>query len=405
MKVIIYFYNRLFDPVIQSNFWLYVKELLSSPGNPYEFHLITYEDPKYPLTESQSELVDQWLGQGLHWTPLNWHAGSSLSRKLQDVASGLGVVFQLRLKGYKHIVSLNSVAGAFAYLYGSICGLKLWMYQYEPHSEYAVDNGIWSEQSLQYKLTHFLERRAAHFATVISSGTCFMQERLEKDWKVKASFFKIPSVANSQKFALDPEVRQRLREEWGIADRWVLLYPGKFGDLYYKEEFAWMYRWLHELEPKLFLLIVTPHSDEEVHQLMQVAGLTPNIYKIAHANYDEIQNYYFASDFGIISVPPGPSKKFISNIKVGEYLCAGLPYLITRGVSEDYVYAETKGVGVVVDDFREKDIREAWPAMKDLLEGDAEERRQHCREVGLDYRGFDSLLPVFERALARLVQS
>ena len=268
-----------------------------------------------------------------------------------------------------------------------------------------MDNGIWSEESLQYKLTHFLERRAAHFATVISSGTCFMQDRLEKDWKVNASFFKVPSVANSQKFLLDTEIRDRLRKEWGVSDRWVLLYPGKFGDLYYKEEFAWMYRWLLELEPKLFLLIVTPHTDEEVHALMQVADLDPDSYKIAHANYDEIQNYYFASDFGIISVPPGPSKKFISNIKVGEYLCAGLPYLITRGVSEDYVYAETKGVGVVVDDFCEKDIREAWPAMQELLETSPEERRRHCRDVGLEYRGFDSLLPIFKRALARLVEA
>jgi hypothetical protein len=402
-KVIIYFYNRLFDPVIQSNFWLYITEYLADPNSPYEFHLVTYEDERLPLDSSQLTLVHQWTSRGLGWTPLRWHPGSSLKCKIQDLMMGFLAVTRLRLQGFRHIVSLNSVAGAFAYLFSLVCGLKLWMYQYEPHSEYAVDNGIWRIESKQYKLAHFLERQAAYFATAISSGTRFMEERLTRDWGVKARFFKIPSVANSEKFQPDETIRARLREEWGITDRWVLLYPGKFGDLYYREEFAWMYRWLQKLEPRFYLLIVTPHSDEEVHALLAGAGVPRDSYRIEHSDYSQIQDFYFASDFGIISVPPGPSKKFISNIKVGEYLCAGLPYLIVRGVSEDYLYAEEKKVGVVVDDFSQSQIEAALPTISGYLAGDTTALRQHCRKVGLQYRGFQALQPVFDAALSYLV--
>ena len=101
----------------------------------------------------------------------------------------------------------------------------------------------------------------------------------------------------------------------------------------------------------------------------------------------------------MIAVPPGPSKKFISNIKVGEYLCAGLPYLITRGVSEDYLFAEENEVGVVVDDFTESDIKAAWPKIQDYFERDPDERRKHCRDKGLGYRGFDTLNPRFRYAI------
>ena len=73
--------------------------------------------------------------------------------------------------------------------------------------------------------------------------------------------------------------------------------------------------------------------------------VNPEDYTITHSDYENIHKYASASDFAIISVPPGPSKKFISNIKVGEYLCAGMPFLITRGVSEDYIYAQEKEVG------------------------------------------------------------
>ncbi len=176
------------------------------------------------------------------------------------------------------------------------------------------------------------------------------REGWKSEWKSKAKFIRIPTVANDKKFIFDRDIRERTRRELSIPEcQWVLYYPGKFGDLYYREEFAWMYRWLKEEEPRFHLLIVTPHSDEEVKELFDKAGVDPKDYTVRHSDYENIHKYHFASDFAIISVPQGPSKKFISNIKVGEYLTAGLPFLINKGVSEDYIYATEKRVGVVVD--------------------------------------------------------
>jgi hypothetical protein len=402
-KVIIFLYNRFFDPVIQSNCWLYVRTLLEENDPRYRFHLITYEDDRFPLSPEQSALVERWRSMGLEWTQLRWHPGTSLKNKGLDVWAGFCQVARLRLRGYRAIISLASVAGAYAYLYALSLGMRLFLYQYEPHSEYALDNKMWRPGSLQYRIMHRLERLSAHFATVIGSGTRFMQQRLQQEWRVKAKFFKIPSVADDQKFQFRPADRQEVRQELGIAaDTRVLLYPGKFGDLYYRTETAWMYRWLRELDSSLHLIMITPHQDEEVEQLFSEAGVSRASYSIVHCDYARIQRYYSAADMGVIAVPPGPSKKFISNIKVGEYLCSGLPYLITRGVSEDYCYAEEQNVGVVVDDFREKDIKEAWPAMERYFRMDPDERRSHCREVGLGYRGFRNLNPVFRQALAAL---
>lgn len=402
-KIIIFLYNRLFDPLIQSNFWLYIKEYLKSEETPYDFHLVTYENPRFPLSDAEEALVQEWKKQGLKWTPLLWHQGSGLKEKFVDLFHGLKVVSKLRLQGYNHIVTLGSVAGTYAYTYALPLRMKLFLYQFEPHSEYAVDNGMWSRESKQYKISHFLEKKAALYATTIASGTVFMQERVKDIWQSKADFIRIPTVANDKKFLFDPTLRKQTRQALGIAeDAWVLYYPGKFGDLYYKEAFAWMYKWLKEEEARLHLLIVTPHTDEEVKALFGSAGVDAKEYTVVHTSYDEIHKYHFASDFAIISVPPGPSKKFISNIKVGEYLCAGLPFLITKGVSEDYIYATEKDVGVVVDDFVKEEIKNAWSEIKAYLERDKESLRKHCREVGLAYRGFDVLNEKFKSALVSL---
>jgi hypothetical protein len=342
----------------------------------------------------------------LKWTTLTWHPGTGLKGKFLDLFAGFRAVMALRGQGYGRIVTLGSVAGTYAYLYALVLRMKLFMYQYEPHSEYALDNGMWAPESLQYKISNLLEYRAAKFASVIASGTRFMQQRLESEWRVKAKFFKIPTVVNDRKFLFNDSIRQQTRQELGLAsDAKVLFYPGKFGSLYYRAETAWMYRWLKQFDPKLHFLIVTPHTDEEVHAIFKEAGLNSSEYSIVHCDYEQIHRYYFAADFAVIAVPPGPSKQFISNIKVGEYLCAGLPFLITRGVSEDYWFAENKQVGVVVDDFVQPEVEKAWPKIKSYLDMDPGVRREHCRTEGVAYRGFESLNPVFKQAMQALIQA
>ena len=403
-KVIIFLYNQFFDPLIQSNFWLYIKDYLENNNNLYQFHLVTYENPDFPLTDEQEVLVQQWQSMGLEWSSLTWHQGQGLKNKFHDLLGGFILVSKLRFKGYNHIVTLGSVAGTYAYIYSFILRLRLFLYQFEPHSEYAIDNKMWAEGSLQYKISHYLEKKAAKFAKVVASGTIFMQQRVKDEWKSKTNFIRIPTVADDKKFVFNEKDRNEIRERLKInKEKWVLYYPGKLGDLYYREEFAWMYKWLKEEEPRLHLLIVTSHSDEEVKSLFDIAGVPSDDYTIAHSVYDNIHKYASASDFAIISIPPGPSKKFISNIKVGEYLCAGLPFLITRGVSEDYIYAEEKDVGVVVDDFVKEDVKKAWPEIKAYLTKDSNSLRQHCREIGLAYRGFDRLNKSFKGALQSLV--
>ena len=401
--IIIFLYNRLFDPLIQGNFWLYIKDYLQDPDAPVRFHVITYEDPRHPLTDAQKALVGQWRKQGLEWTALTWHPGMSLVQKFRDVLSGLVAVARLRMKGYCHIAALGSVAGSFAHFCALPLRMRLFLYQYEPHSEVSRDAGAWDEKSLQFRLARFFERRSAEYAHVIASGTRFMGDRLHDEWGVRGKFFRIPTVVNENKFSHDAAVESDVRRQLGIGkDQPVLFYSGKFGGLYYATEIPRAFAWLREYEPRLHMLIVTPNEDDYVHGLFSGAGVDRSHYSVCHSSYDEIERYYFAGDMGLITIPPGPGQKFRSSIKVGEYLCAGMPFLTPTGVSEDYLHAIERNVGVVVEDFDEPSIRKAWPEIKRYLDMDRSARRAHCRAFGIEYRGFSSLNPVFRAAIDAL---
>lgn len=403
--IIIFLYNRLFDPLIQGNFWLYIKSYLDDPDVNVRFHVITYEDPQHPLTNQQLQAVERWKSQGMEWTPLTWHSGMGLHRKLRDVLSGFATIAGLWKRGYRHIAALGSVAGSFAYMCALPLRMRLFLYQYEPHSEVSYAAGAWSKSSIQYRLAHYFERKSAEYAHVIASGTRFMGQRLKDDWGVRAEFFRVPTVVNEDKFSFDPEMAARMRVELGLdPDQPVLFYTGKFGGLYYDIEIARAFSILREYEDRLHLLIVTPNDDAYVHGLFEKAGVDKSHYSVCHSSYDDIERFYFVGDLGLITIPPGPGQEFRSSIKVGEYLCAGMPFLTPAGVSEDYLHATEQDVGVVVDDFSEAAIRGAWPEIKRYLDMDRDARRVHCRSFGISYRGFSSLNPVFRKAIAALVK-
>jgi hypothetical protein len=327
----------------------------------------------------------------------------SLWQKTKDVLSGFRTLVALRAKGFRHVVALGSIAGSFAYMCAKPLRMRLFLYQYEPHSEVSRDAGAWAESSRQFRLARHFERTSAEFAHVIASGTRFMGARLKDEWGVRAQFFRIPTVVSEEKFHYDEATARRMRDELGLApDQPVLFYTGKFGGLYYSVEIARAFAWLREYEPRLHLLIVTPNDDAYVRSLFDDAGVDPAAYSICHSSYDEIERFYFVGDMGLITIPPGPGQKFRSSIKVGEYLCAGMPFLTPAGVSEDYIHATEQGVGVVVADYSEAAIRGAWPEIKAYLDMDRAARRDRCRRFGIAYRGFSSLNPVFRAAIDAL---
>ena len=408
-KVIIYLYNRFNDPLIQSNLWLYIDKIAET--DKYKFTLVTYEntatldheEKDYRLKNDEIQKIISKLGEkNIDWIRLDWFSGKSIYNKFKCFNAGFKKIRELKKQGYENIIALGTVAGSFAYIFSKVLRLNLYLYQYEPHSEYSLDTGYWTKSSLGYRLLNYLERKSAFNAKVISSGTRHMEERL-KGWKTKASFYKIPSVVNQDKFIYSKANANYIKEKYNIPlNKKVILYAGKFDGLYFNEENPQMFSYLRSFNNEFHILIVTLNPLEEIKSLFAKYGLTENI-TITSSTYGDIDKYLSAANFGIVSVESGPSKKFVSNIKVGEYLSTGLPYLICKGISEDDWYAEHRDVGVVVKDFSKEEIEKAYPKIEAYLNMPPAQLKTHCREVGVEYRRFKNLYPIFQKAIEKLI--
>ncbi|MGI4862324.1 MAG: hypothetical protein ACRYFZ_00260 [Janthinobacterium lividum] len=402
-SVIVYVYNSADDPLFKGNLLPLLMQM-SSRQLDLRFELITYEQVQYPLTAQQrAERQREWAAANINWHPLTWHSGSmKLLKKTYDLTVGLLLCAKLRLAGAQSILAMCTVAGSFAFIIAKILGLRYFGYQYEPHSEFMRDCGVWPEQSLAYRGLHYVEGLVGRHADILSTGTSHMIDRLEA-WHSPARAYRLPTGVDETRFQFTAEGRARVRARHHLpADQPVVLYLGKFGDLYYDHEVAELFRALLDKLPNLHFLVATPDPPARIAAMMGQAGLPPERVTITRSAYEEVPAYISAADFGIVAVPPLPSQRFRSPIKVGEYLCCGLPYLVCQGVSEDDAVALRDHVGVVVEGFTPAEAWRVVPQIEALLTEDKNTLRARCRQAGIAYRGLDQFVTVANEIFKQL---
>lgn len=366
----------------------------------YGFHAITYEQERFLIPARERPAFDSSLrAENIHHYPLRWGPGR-LSRKAWEFMRAFWLSARIRLRHRpRAILALGNVAGAFGYIIGRALGMKVIIFTYEPHSEFMRDCGVWSATSLKYRLLHLMEYQMGIHADYIATGTLHMVNRL-RAWGSRAKVVRIPSCVDDERFLHLPEARAQIRGRLEATGRPVFVYAGKFGDLYYNDEIATLCAKLRELIPDSYFLVLTPNPVEEVRPLFERQGLAkPQDLHVTFAEFEDMPRWLSAADMGIVAVPPLPSQRYRSPIKVGEYLACGLPYIVCRGVSEDDIWAEKHNVGVVLDSFTDDSIRRERSRIRGLLDEEPTSRRGRCREVGLAYRGKSVAVEGFAKIL------
>ncbi|WP_375416592.1 hypothetical protein [uncultured Hymenobacter sp.] len=402
-SVIVYVYNSADDPLFKGNLLPLLVQMTARQPD-LRFELITYEQEQYPLTAAQrAERQQTWAAANIHWHPLTWHSGSfKLLKKSYDLTLGMLLCAKLRLSGSRSILAMCTVAGSFAFIIAKALGLKYFGYQYEPHSEFMLDCGIWSERSLAYRGLHYVEGLVGRHADLLSTGTSHMIDRLDA-WQSPARAYRLPTGVDESRFEFTEGGRAAIRARHSLpTDQPVVLYLGKFGDLYYDREIGELFRALLDELPDLHFLVATPDPPARIATLMATAGLPAERVTITRSAYEEVPAYISAADLGIVAVPPLPSQRFRSPIKVGEYLCCGLPYLVCRGVSEDDLVAVRDHVGVVVEAFTPAEARRVAPQVAAFLAEDKAALRARCRAAGIAYRGLDQFVSVADGIFQQL---
>ncbi len=385
-SILIYTQNSFFDPLFYGTCIAYFKELTKDKA--FEFHVISHEQKQYSLPkENYESKINELQGFQIYHYPLQWKSlRFKLLAKLIEFLQGLYLVSKLQRKHRcKAIFALANIAGAYAYYISKLFRLKLILFTYEPHSSFMVETGTWNRKSLKYKLLNRIEYRMGMKADYIATGTKYMVDQL-KNWGSRAKIYRVPSCIDESIFDFNAEARNKIRQQLKIEDKTVFVYVGKFGDLYYHFETISLFKTLFDHIRQAHFLVLTPNDKHEIEGIFEKFQLPKSSYYIDCVEISQVPMYLSASDFGIVAVPPLPFQKFRSPIKVGEYLCCGIPYLVCKGVSEDDEWAIQQQVGVVLKDFSTPSVKEKIPEIEKYISENKEQQRIRCRETGISYR-------------------
>lgn len=396
--IICFVYNSYRDPLCSGLMVKYIKDLDQSGCF---FHLITFEQPSFALDEtSELKEKEKLLAQNIQWYPLRFKTGRLLLfKKLLNLFSAFFLLLRLKIKYRPElIIAFANVAASMSYVCSRILRIPLCIFSFEPHSEFLAELGMWNRKGIKYRIMHSLEWKAGLNAKYVFTGTRYMVDHL-KSLGARGVIKKLPTGIDSDFFQFDEKKRIEIRTDLGLRDRPVLIYPGKFGDLYIKEEMAELCSMLIKHRPDFFFIFLTGTDRATIINWFDQHGISPESILVKKVAYEEVPGYLSAADIGVVGIANFPSRKYCSPTKVGEYLMCGLPYIVQENTSEDDVVARKHEVGAVIRSFRKEDAEQSWNTIEQLLTENKDQLRKRCRETGLLHRSKSAVKKEFSEML------
>jgi len=272
-------------------------------------------------------------------------------------------------------------------------------------AEEYVDAGRWKQGGIPWRLTKWvekvtLERSIACIVLTPAAVSMLPESRRRPPMTV------VPCCADLERFERGSADRAVARERFGFSDEdVVLVYTGKFGGWYLHSEMVSFFSEAREEIEALRFLIVTQEDPDLIEREFHAREIPDDLFMITQVAPEEMGSTLAAADLAISFVAPLPSKRASSPTKVGEYLAAGLPVVVTAGVGAmDQLIIDARA-GVLIDD-RVRDYRRAARDMAALLSDDAVAAR--CRglaerELSLASVGIPRYAKVYE-SVARALQ-
>ncbi|GEM_PF-2544253 len=158
----------------------------------------------------------------------------------------------------------------------------------------------------------------------------------------------IPSTVNTGLFRFDAALRASLRQELNIQNRLVCVYSGSMSLWQRPVETLQLFSRIRQKHSEAFLLFLTHHTGRATEMLSEL--LPARSWQVRYVPHHEVPSYLCAADLAIMLRDVSPTNRVASPIKFSEYLCCGLPVVITRGIGDTERHLAAMGVGKVLPD-------------------------------------------------------
>src|SRR3990172_1722638 len=229
---------------------------------------------------------------------------------------------------------------------------------FEIHGPYlleGVTHGRWESADFDYKFWSVIERilfAGADYIVVRSSGLLDYVSGIAP--KANASI--IPPSVDADSFSLSEKERKNGRMELGIDDRFAVAYSGSLGSFHRPDFLVEFYSLIRKYISSPLLLVIT-HSDYgALVEGFRNLGVPQNELRVVY-NPPELGKILPLADASLHVYNDLPITPFVLSAKLGEYLSAGLPAIVTDNLVSTTNLIEKSQCGVVINISDSKDVR------------------------------------------------
>lgn len=379
--IFIFAYYSYKDPVFQSAVLPYFENFPDK--EKFRFVLLNFEQDQYKTSSSERATIKKYLAQhNIVWYTTKWHSGRfKLIKKAFDFSWGLLLSLFLVLRYRAKAIYSEGFPGAIiSHILAKITFRKHMVHTFEPHADYMVEAGEWSDDAWETRLLRSFERKVAKRCSHIFTATDGMIERI-KSWGTKAELHRVPSCVDLKTFKHQASVAKTLRAEQHIPPKaCVLVYLGKFGGYYWEEELFQLFA-ACEKQPnqQFYYCIFTPEDHTKPQNYFEQYQIPKDKFWIKTLKKAEVAAHLSMANIAISAVRPYPSKRFCSPIKNGEYWACGLPIVTVAEVADDFIFAKDYQLGIVMPNVEKETIEQT---AKDIVlwyqQKNATEVSQRC---------------------------
>ena len=165
---------------------------------------------------------------------------------------------------------------------------------------------------------------------------------------IKKKIFVIPSTASKKIFFFSKSLRRTYRKKLKIKENTIVfIYSGSMKHYQNFSKTIDFFLQQYSLEKNIYLIVLTQHLKEAEEKI----GDNKNIL-VKSVQYEEVNNYLNAADFGIL-IRNNDSTNFASSpTKFAEYCMSGLKVITTSAVRDYFKYSRDKIKNIIeVDKF------------------------------------------------------
>jgi glycosyltransferase involved in cell wall biosynthesis len=386
-------YFGLRQPLVQTQVLPYLRELKK---DGHEIILLTFEpDPAKGWTGEQiAAEKEKLVGEGIEWQYLAYHKRPSALATAYDILRGAlkirGLIGQRKIDILHGRVHVPTLMGAIARKFSRRKPKLLFDIRGFFPEEY-TDAGIWPENGLLFRsvkrIEKWLLKESDGFVILtrrardILFPECSQSEGSSTD-RLGRPIEVIPCCVDLEKrFALDREaLRTKVRGKLLLGGRPVYVHAGALGGLYLTDRIADFLGAARGRDPSTFAMFLTQSDPDLIVPLLRERGFCETDYYIGRVRPEDVPAYLCAADVGLSFVKAGYATQSRSPTKIPEYLACGLPLIANRGVGDVDDLVQENRIGVLIDEFTEKNYQRS---IEDLVElGDVSEKCRRTAEVG-----------------------